>query len=1337
MKKVKFFSLIVFCLSVLSLYAQKTVSVEDAQKVAMTVAQSFKTNGAAGAMRSAGAPTLDLVYTAAKSGSGTGMRSAAPGDEVYYYIFNVNQNQGFVIVSGNDIATPVLGYSDEGGWNNDNLPPNLKWWMSQYQEQIKSALIQSLKQDERTKKSWSDYKAGIAPTTEPTMRAATGYNPGDYLVKTNWDQNAPYNNMTPTINNQHSLTGCVATAMAQIIYYWSKQLKYDLPLTGTIPGYTKFWQYLMSLKNINGYNGWTVPLSTQRTINNPEVSVQEIKDITLPGTHLNEWFLSPNYNSSYIDGKLLNFIVPDSNNVSKLMYYCGASVGMNYKTDVSKAYSGNVLYALPKYFGFDPNITYYGKNATSLIIQGTDYNYKGDWNALLRKEIDSIRPVFYGGDDVNGQGGHLWICDGYKTPDNINYTFHMNWGWSGYGNTSANSFGWFSLTALNPDVSEKFKFNNNTYAIVNIKPASTILQTRSDYCKPQNANTNNIRIKSVNIDKSIFTSSSTLGFEDLTDRCFIINGYYPQHVIQITIEGSGVTSNTKIGYAAYIDFNQNGQFEESEKIWSVNNQSGSVQTALIKLPDNCIYNENTGRGGTIAPEMRMRIIATTDQNGIVQNSCNITNGQAKDFLVYIAKVNNLKYANEYYPNLNDTPETAINSGNVTSNNISTRMGGYWILNYPGDIDYYKFYITNYQDIMIKIGEQSNINLNNINIEINDSLGSKINKTKEYIEDSTKIIVARALPAGTYYVKLSGKTFFDFQKDSCKTISGIVYSPSGPTVVLNQPAQADITSNSVRLSWDKPNVPIVTGYNVWKITYSSNGLINETKINSSPISDLYYTVTNLTASTNYSFAVAPIYNIKEIIPALSNIISITTSSLIAPPTNLIGGYNAGANMVYLSWTASAGATGYDIYKGGLFLGSSNGTATTYNEISTQNLVTGNTYVYTVKAKNASGSSAASTPFSIRLPNAPRVDSIVGNAAYIKWDAVPGVTQYSIYNDKFPANQTQGKITLPSANTKYTVYVAANVAPGIWIDSKSTPITTGPAVPTNLQTSVNTDLLPLFGGGNVVFSCSPSAGAIRYEYRWKLHSSSTYLPPPKTTIDTTVYSNLSILASMLAVNENNNYSPGLYDWQVRAKNASGSASDWSPAGNFTILPAPVVSDPVITATNVTLKWQPVSGATGYEIQYGTIINNSFSALSDLFSSYSAKLDAGTATSKTINLAQGNYKWRVIAKGTNAISLWSGGTFTINVLKSATDVTAIDNVDGAKEVSLYPNPVSDILTVTGLDNSGETVNAIVYDMTGSVVKTVSVKAEGTIRINVSDLPKNSYILSIEGEKLRFIKN
>jgi len=71
------------------------------------------------------------------------------------------------------------------------------------------------------------------------------------------------------------------------------------------------------------------------------------------------------------------------------------------------------------------------------------------------------------------------------------------------------------------------------------------------------------------------------------------------------------------------------------------------------------------------------------------------------------------------------------------------------------------------------------------------------------------------------------------------------------------------------------------------------------------------------------------------------------------------------------------------------------------------------------------------------------------------------------------------------------------------------------------------------------------------------------------------------------------------------------------------------------------------------------------------------------------------------------------------------------------LYPNPVRDILTVKGLDNTGETVNAIVYDMTGSVVKTVSVKAESTIRIIVSDLPKNSYILSIEGKRLRFIKN
>jgi len=100
-----------------------------------------------------------------------------------------------------------------------------------------------------------------------------------------------------------------------------------------------------------------------------------------------------------------------------------------------------------------------------------------------------------------------------------------------------------------------------------------------------------------------------------------------------------------------------------------------------------------------------------------------------------------------------------------------------------------------------------------------------------------------------------------------------------------------------------------------------------------------------------------------------------------------------------------------------------------------------------------------------------------------------------------------------------------------------------------------------------------------------------------------------------------------------------------------------------------------------------------------------------------------------------------YTINIIAPANaspaEIMALDNMAPQGEVTLYPNPVHDMLTVKGLDNTGETVNATVYNINGSVVKIFSVKLETTVQINVSDLPKNNYILNISGKKLRFIKN
>jgi len=1390
MKKLRLISLFVFWIIGFSMYAQKTVIVEDAQKVALTVAQTFKSSGTGGTLRSAGVPALDLVYTAAKSGSGTGMRSATPNDEVYYYIFNVNQNQGFVIVAGNDIATPVLGYSDSGGWSSDNLPPNLEWWMSQYKEQIKYALNHSMKTDAVTQKKWTSYVSGNTELRSAVVDTTMTLVVVPLLGNIAWNQRAPYNNMVVKLLGDYP-TGCVATATAQIMYYWAKINPKQFKAQSTsIPEY---------------------------------VDGNKIKRGPLSATTFDWQNMTATYSGSSTSVQ--------NDAVAKLMYYVGIGSLMTYSPGASGAFIWNAKDALINYFGYNNSAIHWMKS-----------EHSSEWITTIKNNLDAGQPILYQG----GQEGiHAFVCDGY---DNRDY-LHFNWGWGGAkpdGTEYPSNNGYFTNAIDNLPT-----FNSGQQAVFNIKPDNCT----SGPASPTGllaSNVNNsgatltwsgaqtTRIFMIEYKKSTSSTWSSVKTANspFTFRNLVANTEYNCRVTAVNSCGASAVSNQINFKTTNIKpnppSNVKGGFNSQENAFTFSwTKSTNCETGY-----DIFYNGGSTPVCSVAETEDHKITTVngvTPTAGITYNFTII----AKSGTVF-SNSDSVKITIPIKPTV--TNISSINAevswparAGVTSYGIFIKKNnGKWELSKSGvtspttvDINRVnQIYVTakvpgSIPDLFLDSEVQTFLSVIQGTVTNTTAVLSwefpltgiasyEVYNTATNVKMTTNPATVSGTSTSCMVTGLSANTTYSFTVKS-RNASGTLFAgnnilsvttlPNSP--VLNQPLVANITSSNVALTWTVP-AGGSSSYNVYRGTV---------KINTSPITATNYTVTGLTANTSYTFTVkavnsagaestasnavsvltppnpptnlakgtvtnnsaalswtAPsggaarynVYNGTQIMTtnpatvtstsctvtglagntsynftvksvnsagaesAASNLVSVLT--LPNAPTGLIGGYNAAANKVYISWTASAGgATGYDILKDGLFLGSSNGTATTFETSS--GLVTGNTYVYTVKAKNASGSSAASNAFSIRLPNSPTIvpNTITDTSVRLNWDAVQGVKYYSINNIIFSKDSISGTVTNLQPNTSYSIYVAANVGDNIWIDSKSTPIKTAPAIPTNLKTTVNTDLVPLFGGGNVVFSCSPSAGAIRYEYRWKLHSSSTYLPPPRTTIDTTVYSNLSIPAFLLSINENNNYSPGLYDWQVRAKNASGAVSDWSPAGNFTILPAPVVSDPVTTATNATLKWQPVSGTTGYEIQYGTTSNTL----------YSAKLDAGSATSMTINLAQGNYKWRVIAKGTNAISLWSGGTFTINALKSATDVTAIDNVDGAKEVSLYPNPVRDILTVKGLDNTGETVNAIVYDMTGSVVKTVSVKAEGTIRINVSNLPKNSYILSIEGKKLRFIKN
>ena len=295
------------------------------------------------------------------------------------YVFNADMNGGYVVVSNDDLSVPILGYSDSGNIDPENMPENMRAWLQGYAEEI--AFIRGTRYEVR----------GTANAPAATSTIKTSIAP---LIQTHWNQSAPYNNLTPLWDgSSHSATGCVATAMAQAMYFTEMRVRSTTTTTTTeIPGYTS--------KQLNKYID-PIPVGTEINWSNMQ--------LTYPST-----------------GTDAEKEAADEA-IAQLMYYCGVSVGMNYYQQ-SGANSNAIVPALKNYFGY---------NTTTQQAIRSDYTY-GDWINLIYFELSQGRPVLYGGQS-NG-GGHAFICDGYDMED----YFHINWGWGGQ------SDGCFKLSVLNP-----------------------------------------------------------------------------------------------------------------------------------------------------------------------------------------------------------------------------------------------------------------------------------------------------------------------------------------------------------------------------------------------------------------------------------------------------------------------------------------------------------------------------------------------------------------------------------------------------------------------------------------------------------------------------------------------------------------------------------------------------------------------------------------------------------------------------------------------------------------------------------------------------------------------
>ena len=286
---------------------------------------------------------------------------AKAGHATPFYVFNNPEKIGWVIVSGDDRAVPILAYGDEDYFYEDEVPECVNDWLGGYVEQIESLYSGS---------------ATVQPEPSSTsIIAGTKTKVAPLLGVTKWAQGLPFNQECPSYTEssqtKYCPAGCVAIAMAQIMYYYKSSYG-----SNAIPAYTS---------SKNGF-------------------VNERP--ALPATTFNWAIMNPWYDDATSSSA-------SAKEVQKLVKYCGQAVQMNYGKSSSGASSQRNAFTY--YFGYDK---------LSQQISRTDVSAT-TWENVIYTELAQGRPVYISAHKLSG--GHAFVCDGYDG----NGLYHINWGWRG------------------------------------------------------------------------------------------------------------------------------------------------------------------------------------------------------------------------------------------------------------------------------------------------------------------------------------------------------------------------------------------------------------------------------------------------------------------------------------------------------------------------------------------------------------------------------------------------------------------------------------------------------------------------------------------------------------------------------------------------------------------------------------------------------------------------------------------------------------------------------------------------------------------------------------------
>lgn len=296
----------------------------------------------------------------------------------------LNFSHGFIIMAADDASIPVLAYGFEGEFTMETAAPGAKMFLEQYQKEISAIRSLALEPAEDVQTAWQELKNHQAKNTLEEVVSP--------LLTSTWNQTKYYNQYSPQDENSPSgydgrtPNGCVAVAMAQIIYYY----RYPSQGTGQHTNHTDYGSFTVNFSN--------------------ETFNYEVMEDALSG-----------YN----------------NEVAKLIFDCATSVDMSYAPDGSGAYSENVPDALSTYFQYSPQANYSSKWGTN----------NSQWRNYLKTDLNANRPVYYSG--YSSEGGHAFVCDGYNSDNHFHFNFGWGGSSNGFyalnnSDTYSNAVGGYS-----------------------------------------------------------------------------------------------------------------------------------------------------------------------------------------------------------------------------------------------------------------------------------------------------------------------------------------------------------------------------------------------------------------------------------------------------------------------------------------------------------------------------------------------------------------------------------------------------------------------------------------------------------------------------------------------------------------------------------------------------------------------------------------------------------------------------------------------------------------------------------------------------------------------------